>query len=455
MAFTLTQEDAVQLQTELEQKLQKLDIPSESIIAEFIIVMIMNGKNKEQIHNELVDSLGVDDFGDLLHWLEIRLATGKQSDDVSRKRAREESVVVLDQIVPIDTVEPAAAESENVNTAENVTIAPENLTTAENDEEQAAKRFKPIVWEDNQPSVSHVPAMKKSTKFTAEEANTPVSTDPQPEKTSLPVDRLGPKVQRPDRSHPYQKGQQKFKEQFPKSTGPVRLNPNHPNYQYLQSQAKKRSQGSFDSNAPQSSGHDQMETSDTHSVTSVSANIPTLQPVECKFGALCMRPDCKFSHPSPAMAMNRMASPTVGGAKPYFNPMAASSLAKIPCKFWPNCLNPSCPFQHGATDNTPKTLMNTTIHCRFDPACKRPDCPFFHPSRQSDDKGISNRVFALDESETEAVPVSQLSDTVEHPDSSSPVHVPQSSVSGNAILEKIKVTQHAEKLGVVDVKMKN
>jgi hypothetical protein len=112
----------------------------------------------------------------------------------------------------------------------------------------------------------------------------------------------------------------------------------------------------------------------------------------CRFGAFCTRPNCAFSHPSPAAA--------------------AKMLSSVPCKFGLNCLNPSCAFMHPPLAAESQVLASSTpfgnmslktnlsnVSCKFASHCKRPNCAFKHDH-------ASERVFAVDDMETESIPVS-------------------------------------------------
>jgi len=94
--------------------------------------------------------------------------------------------------------------------------------------------------------------------------------------------------------------------------------------------------------------------------------------VECKYGANCTRLDCKFSHPSPALAkLNKQQNITS-----KISSQDKSSKANVPCHYYPNCKNADCPYMH------PNQKKNDTVNvaCRYGAACTKKDCHFVHPS---------------------------------------------------------------------------
>ncbi|KAG0370343.1 hypothetical protein BGZ54_006809 [Gamsiella multidivaricata] len=89
---------------------------------------------------------------------------------------------------------------------------------------------------------------------------------------------------------------------------------------------------------------------------------------DCKFGARCTRPDCKFRHPQ-------------------------KESNQQPCKFFPHCTKPNCPFFHPPYGE-PLAQKDTTMDesevngevanrlptlCRYGDQCTRPGCHFTHP----------------------------------------------------------------------------
>ncbi|KAJ3080929.1 hypothetical protein HK102_002700, partial [Quaeritorhiza haematococci] len=63
-SFTLdlSSEHAAHLKSAIQLKLTELNIPSDTILAEFITVMIANGKTKSQINDELKEIIGAEDY---------------------------------------------------------------------------------------------------------------------------------------------------------------------------------------------------------------------------------------------------------------------------------------------------------------------------------------------------------------------------------------------------------
>ncbi|KAG0325616.1 hypothetical protein BGZ99_000385 [Dissophora globulifera] len=94
---------------------------------------------------------------------------------------------------------------------------------------------------------------------------------------------------------------------------------------------------------------------------------------DCKFGARCTRPDCKFRHPQ-------------------------KETSQQPCRFFPNCTKPNCPFFHPPYGE-PLAQKDTTMdesgsgvagngECKFNP-CTRVGCPFRHvPGSTSHNKSL-------------------------------------------------------------------
>jgi len=107
--------------------------------------------------------------------------------------------------------------------------------------------------------------------------------------------------------------------------------------------------------------------SDAGSVTSSSSNI------ECKFGANCTRPDCKFSHPSPAAKLTKQQQNTTTTTQDSNK----NNKSNVPCHYYPNCKNADCPYMHPST--TPKN-ETVNVACRYGSSCTRQDCHFLHPS---------------------------------------------------------------------------
>ncbi|OUM60829.1 hypothetical protein PIROE2DRAFT_21042 [Piromyces sp. E2] len=79
--------------------------------------------------------------------------------------------------------------------------------------------------------------------------------------------------------------------------------------------------------------------SDAGSVTSNSSTI------ECKFGANCTRPDCKFSHPSPAAIVAMMNAKQTHSVQSKSSSEDLSTI-NIPCRYEPNCTRADCRFLH-------------------------------------------------------------------------------------------------------------
>lgn len=129
--------------------------------------------------------------------------------------------------------------------------------------------------------------------------------------------------------------------------------------------------------------------------------------IECKFGAFCTRPDCMYAHPSPSFAFPPVAP------KRYNNGGSISSKPPV-CRFFPNCRNAHCTFSHPTGSALSSTATSTPLNetpCKYVPFCSNPSCPYKHESDTSQDnarlvnerkKHISERAFALDLSDSSA-----------------------------------------------------
>ncbi|KUJ23956.1 uncharacterized protein LY89DRAFT_571587 [Mollisia scopiformis] len=117
----------------------------------------------------------------------------------------------------------------------------------------------------------------------------------------------------------------------------------------------------------------------------------------CKFNLACTVAECKFAHQSPAAPSGTPIDFTdtcsFGAACKNKkctakHPSPAVHLQQS-CKFYPNCTNPVCAFRHpakqcrnGGDCAVPNCkFAHTTTMCKFTP-CTRPDCPFKHAEGQ-------------------------------------------------------------------------
>jgi len=102
----------------------------------------------------------------------------------------------------------------------------------------------------------------------------------------------------------------------------------------------------------------------TSKVNLKEANVATNSHViECKFGANCTRPDCKFSHPSPAAIL------------------AAAALKKKESKIKEKLSMDFLKHKESRSKLLDNEEDAQNILCRFDPDCKRANCKFMHTNK--------------------------------------------------------------------------
>ncbi|KAF9768181.1 hypothetical protein IL306_014559 [Fusarium sp. DS 682] len=136
----------------------------------------------------------------------------------------------------------------------------------------------------------------------------------------------------------------------------------------------------------------------------------------CKYNLRCTNKDCKFAHQSPAAppgtSVDVNDNCSFGAACKNRkcvarHPSPAARLAhqsEQDCKFFPNCQNPQCPFKHpsmplcrngaGCT-NADCKFTHVKTKCKFNP-CLNPNCAFAHEEGQQG--GFKDKVWTAGES---------------------------------------------------------
>ncbi|GJN72924.1 hypothetical protein PLIIFM63780_006990 [Purpureocillium lilacinum] len=129
---------------------------------------------------------------------------------------------------------------------------------------------------------------------------------------------------------------------------------------------------------------------------------PNPEDTVCKYNLHCTNKDCKFAHQSPAappgVSVDVTDTCSFGAACKNRkcvgrHPSPAARLAhqnEQDCKFFPNCQNPRCPFRHpsmpvcrnGPDCTTPNCkFTHVKTKCKFNP-CLNPNCMFVHEEGQ-------------------------------------------------------------------------
>ncbi|PTB47107.1 uncharacterized protein TrAFT101_012010 [Trichoderma asperellum] len=151
----------------------------------------------------------------------------------------------------------------------------------------------------------------------------------------------------------------------------------------------------------------------------------------CKYNLHCTNKDCKFAHQSPAappgvsVDVNDVCS--FGAACKNRkcvgrHPSPAARLAhqsEQDCKFFPNCQNARCPFKHpsmplcrnGADCTTPNCkFTHVKTKCKFNP-CLNPTCAFSHEEGQQG--GFKDKVWTSEQAQGHVSERKFVDDTAE------------------------------------------
>ena len=142
---------------------------------------------------------------------------------------------------------------------------------------------------------------------------------------------------------------------------------------------KPRKNSNFKNNQRPNAGGDDMETDAPENADSEQKEPST---IACRFQLSCTNPSCHFGHQSPAappgIALDLTDKCPYGAActnkkcvasHPSPAQKRAHLSTQVDCKFYPNCTNPNCPFKHP-----------TTPPCRNGADCPERDsgCQFSH-----------------------------------------------------------------------------
>lgn len=150
------------------------------------------------------------------------------------------------------------------------------------------------------------------------------------------------------------------------------------------------------------SGENGAEGGDDTEMSGEPREPPNPDDTVCKYNLKCTNPDCKFAHQSPAArpGANVDTSDVCSFGAACKNhkcvgrhPSPATKLAhqgEQDCKFFPNCQNPRCPFRHpnmppcrnGAECTTAGCkFTHVKTKCKFNP-CLNPKCVYQHDEGQ-------------------------------------------------------------------------
>ncbi|KAI5206196.1 hypothetical protein E4T38_03835 [Aureobasidium subglaciale] len=121
---------------------------------------------------------------------------------------------------------------------------------------------------------------------------------------------------------------------------------------------KPRKNSNFKNNQRPNAGADAMDTDGAENADSEQKEPST---VPCRFQLSCTNPSCHFGHQSPAAP-----------------PGIALDLTDT-CPFGAACMNKKCVGSHPSPAQK-RAHLSTQVDCKFFPNCTNPNCPFKHPT---------------------------------------------------------------------------
>jgi len=131
---------------------------------------------------------------------------------------------------------------------------------------------------------------------------------------------------------------------------------------------KRESMASIASNSSQSKKSSKSNSKENTNGTANGA-VNASYAIECKFGANCTRPDCKYSHPSPAAILAAKKAEVVNALKKRESGKLKEKKSHEILKHKESRSKLTVPDEA------------QTILCRFDPKCKRENCRFLHTNK--------------------------------------------------------------------------
>lgn len=121
---------------------------------------------------------------------------------------------------------------------------------------------------------------------------------------------------------------------------------------------KPRKNSNFKNNQRPNAGADAMETDGVENADSEQKEPST---IPCRFQLSCTNPSCHFGHQSPAA------------------PPGIALDLNDKCPYGAACTNKKCVASHPSPAQK-RAHLSTQVDCKFYPNCTNPNCPFKHPS---------------------------------------------------------------------------
>ncbi|KAI9203722.1 uncharacterized protein BJ171DRAFT_599946 [Polychytrium aggregatum] len=389
-AIVIGSESAAQLQGALTEKLRELDVSSPDIVAEFVVMMCANKKNRDEVENEVRDILTDGELTAVVteytfQYLAGMAQTGHPHAGIDESDEDDEEIVMEEITQPPPAALAGSTHRSGSGPNRLLSSAIRGVSDSLSDAQSRKRRqpdgnaglAQPHAQSQHEPTEASTAEQKsKIRKIVWSSAAESSPSEPQaaPQREVFISKKFGNAT-----------GSETDKTSFKVTVNVAKQQAN--DLRELLKSGKRTA-------AP-----------------SGELEGPAKTQIRCSFWPACTRADCKFVHPTKVCP--ELSTCTKGNECLYIHPMMPSPAAgRVECKFGLGCTRPDCPFYHpngaaaalgahpslrgrgGARFGVGRggfagSMTKTTVKCIYYPNCLNPSCPFVHGD--GGDGGDSNK----------------------------------------------------------------